>query len=74
MFASSTSARLPSSSRNVEYPIVVALQLLRKASYDGDDAEGQQRRVHADSLADRIIGQLADEHRRMADHRAPVAA
>lgn len=59
---------------DVEYPIVVALQLLRKASYDGDDAEGQQRRVHAYSLADRIIGQLADERRRMAGHRAPVAA
>jgi Ternary complex associated domain 9 len=25
---------------DVEYPVVVALQLLRKASYDGDDAEG----------------------------------
>jgi hypothetical protein len=54
-------------------PVVVALQLLRKASYGGDGAEGQRRRVHAYRLADRIIGQLADEHLRTA-HRTPDAA
>jgi hypothetical protein len=59
---------------DVEYPVVVALQLLRKASYDGDDAEGQQRRVHAYRLADRIIGQLADEHLQTAARRTPDAA
>jgi hypothetical protein len=58
---------------DVEYPVVVALQLLRKASYGGDGAEGQRRRVHAYRLADRIIGQLADEHLRTA-HRTPDAA
>jgi len=45
---------------DMEYPVVAALQLLRKASYDGDDAVGQRRRVHAFRLADRIIGQLTD--------------
>jgi hypothetical protein len=59
---------------DMEYPIVVALQLLRKASYDGDDAEGQRRRVHAYRLADRIIVQLADEHFRTAARRTPDAA
>ncbi len=59
---------------DVEYPLVVALQLLRKASYDGDDAEGQERRVHAYRLADRIIGQLADEHLRTAARWTPDAA
>lgn len=58
---------------DLEYPVVVALQLLRKASYGGDGAEGQRRRVHAYRLADRIIGQLADEHLRTA-HRTPDAA
>ncbi|MDB5620681.1 MAG: hypothetical protein JWQ24_4919 [Tardiphaga sp.] len=57
-----------------EYPIVVALQLLRKASYGGDDADGQQRRVHANRLADRIIGQLADEHLRTGAGRTSDAA
>lgn len=58
----------------MEYPIVVALQLLRKASYGGGDAEGQRRRVQAYRLADRIIGQLADEHPRAEGLRTPDAA
>jgi hypothetical protein len=58
----------------VEYPIVVALQLLRKAPYDGDDAEGQQRRVHAYRLADRIIGQLTEGHLQTIARRPPDAA
>jgi hypothetical protein len=56
----------------VEYPLVVALQLRQKASYDGDDAEGQQRRGRAYRLADRIIGQLANEH--PADRRRAISA
>jgi hypothetical protein len=59
---------------DMEYPVVAALQLLRKASYDGDDAVGQRRRVHAFRLADRIIGQLTDEHLRTIARRAPDAA
>lgn len=57
---------------DVEYPVVVALQLLRKASYGGDDAEQERRRVHAFRLADRIIGQLTHEHLKTGTSLAPV--
>ncbi len=40
---------------DLEYPLTVALQLLRKASYKGDSEEQERRRIHAYHLADRII-------------------
>jgi hypothetical protein len=44
----------------VEYPLVVALQLLRKSSYKGDDEEQERRRIHAFRLADRITKSIAN--------------
>ncbi|MDF0498161.1 phosphotransferase [Bradyrhizobium yuanmingense] len=42
-----------------EYPCVVALQLLRKASYGGTGDEQDRRRAFAYRLADRIIKDIA---------------
>lgn len=48
-----------------EYPCVIALQLLRKASYGGPGEEQDRRRRFAYRLADRIIKDIA---RRMPAH------
>lgn len=48
-----------------EYPCVIALQLLRKASYGGTGQEQDRRRRFAYRLADRIIKDIA---RRMPAH------
>ena len=43
-----------------EYPLVVALQLIRKSSYSGQDEEQEQRRYHAYRLADRIVSDVSE--------------
>jgi hypothetical protein len=44
----------------IEYPMVVALQLLRKASYQNNDPEHEARRKHAYALAHRLIKEISD--------------
>ena len=44
-----------------EYPLVVALQLIRKASYGSSDDEQEQRRYVAYRLADRIIRHVSEQ-------------
>jgi hypothetical protein len=51
-----------------EYPCVVALQLLRKASYAGLDKEQERRRKFAYRLADRIIKDVSRRVPAVAQH------
>jgi hypothetical protein len=44
---------------DVEYPLTVALQLLRKSSYMGENEEQERRRIHAFRLADRIVRSIS---------------
>ncbi|WP_245313181.1 phosphotransferase [Bradyrhizobium macuxiense] len=51
-----------------EYPCVIALQLLRKASYAGPDGEQERRRQFAYRLADRLIKDIARRMRMHVEH------
>jgi hypothetical protein len=47
----------------IEYPAVVALQLLRKASYQNSDAEHEARRKQAYAVAHRLITEISSVSR-----------